>query len=185
MTLGQAATLWTIRASLTCAWLAAAWLIARPPSPRRDGVVRGLWTAACALYLAHMTAAFGAHHGWSHAAAYAHVLSETRRLVGLNWGGGLYINYLFSAAWIVDCFYLWLGPGSKSRAVRCARLAWLAFFLFIVVNATIVFHGGALRWVAVVAFVMLAALWLAFRGPSVHPPVADSNHASNMDHART
>jgi len=67
-----------------------------------DSAARVVWTIACASLIAHFISAFQFYHGWSHAAAYDDTARQTEELFGLNWGGGLFINYALLIAWIVD-----------------------------------------------------------------------------------
>ncbi len=47
---------------------------------------------------------------WSHAAAYAHTATQVAAGVGLNWGGGIYANYAFTALWLVEVGWWWAAP---------------------------------------------------------------------------
>src|ERR1700733_10841482 len=74
--------------------LAADVLVLEPT--RRERWTRWVWTAGCALFLAHLALAFHFLHHWSHAAAVAHTAQRTNEVVGFSWGGGVYINYAFT-----------------------------------------------------------------------------------------
>src|SRR5262245_37630085 len=101
---GKTLTLWTIRAAAFLYVVSVApWL------DRRDRYARAAWTAACALYLAHVAAAFHFYHGWSHEAAYDETARRTAELMGTGWGGGLYFNYVFTIIWIADAIWWWRG----------------------------------------------------------------------------
>ena len=52
-------------------------------------------TAGCAVFITHVASAFAFYHHWSHSAAYEGTARQTAQLTGWNWGGGLYVNYLF------------------------------------------------------------------------------------------
>src|SRR5258708_31308395 len=56
---------------------------------------RGLWTLGCLLLWAHVACAFAVYHHWSHDDAYARTARETAEMIGVDWGGGIYFNYLF------------------------------------------------------------------------------------------
>ena len=77
-----------------------------------DSAARLAWTVACVGLLAHVAFAFHFYHGWSHGAAYRDTARQTDEVVGLNWGGGLYVNY---ALLIV------LGPGCRLVVAARAR----------------------------------------------------------------
>src|SRR5687767_13213248 len=60
------------------------------------------WTVACAALLAHVACAFHFYHGWGHGAAYLDTARQTNEVFGLDWGGGLYVNYALMAGWVMD-----------------------------------------------------------------------------------
>ena len=106
---------------------------------------RWVWTIGCAFFLAHVVCAFSFYHGWSHDAAYRETARQTAEVTGLHWGGGIFLNYFFTAAWLADVLWWWSAPASFARRPRWLTLTWQAFFLFMVFNATIVFGSGPLR----------------------------------------
>jgi len=58
-------------------------------------------------------------------------------MFGVYWGGGLYLNYLFTVLWGLDCA-LWNYPGR----------AWArGFFALMFFNGVVVFGSGAFRWI--------------------------------------
>ena len=71
----------------------------RHPTGRAFGL---LWLAGAGLLLVHLLAAFHFKHAWSHAAAHADTARQTREFSGLDWGGGLYLNYLLILVWLAD-----------------------------------------------------------------------------------
>ena len=130
-----------------------------------DGAARLAWTAACAALLAHVACAFHSYHGWSHGSAYLDTARQTNEVVGLNWGGGLYINYAVMTGWVLDVTWWWLGGlGSYRRRWWSLTVAWHAFLLFIIFNATVVFKSGPTRWAGlVICSGVCLAWWLAAR----------------------
>ena len=108
-----------------------------PPAARR--LARWLWSAGCATYLVHVVCAFGLMHAWSHAAAYRHTAARTAEMVGLDWGGGLYFNHVFTAVWLGDALWWWLRPASYQAQPFWTRLALRGFLAFMVFQATVVF----------------------------------------------
>jgi hypothetical protein len=126
--------------------------------PRTEDLQRTLWSLGCLLTWAHVLCAFAVHHHWSHAAAYAHTASETARIVGINWGGGIYFNDLFLVLWSADTIWWWLRPAcyrSRARSISIFVHTYLAFIAF---NATVVFETGPVRYAAVACIVLLAAI---------------------------
>jgi hypothetical protein len=152
----------TVRLSL--AWYVAAvclMLFLRPAdwavATRRGSIARWCWTWGLVCFLVHLVMAFHYFHHWSH----AHAFERTRKVSGI--GEGIYISYLFTLLWGADVAWWWLAP-----ARYAARSAWIdrvlqAFMLFIVINGTIVFETGAIRWVAVAGLLLLSAVWLTSR----------------------
>ena len=149
-------TRWTVRAALA---LYVVTLALRLAAPRRRGLARAAWTAGCLLFLAHVAAAFHYFHDWSHGDAYRETARQTGEMVGTYWGGGLYLNYLFTLAWAADVAYWWW-RGSEGYA---ARPRWIdqvlhGFMAFMAFNAVVVFESGVVRAAGVTAAILLAVL---------------------------
>jgi len=107
-----------------------------------DVVARLAWTIACIGLLAHVACAFHFHHGWSQASAYRDTAQQTAEMFGLDWGGGLYINYALLLGWIIDVIWWWRGLVAYRRRPWLLVAAWHAFLLFIFFNGTVVFATG-------------------------------------------
>ena len=153
---GDSLTRWTVRLALL---LYAAALTLRLARPRRHSAARLLWTGGCLLFLAHVAAAFHFFHGWSHGHAYRETARQTGELTGTDWGGGLYLNYLYTLLWAADAAWWWGGGLDR----YCRRSPWVeypvqAFMLFMAFNATVVFERGPTQCVAAAVTVLLAAL---------------------------
>jgi hypothetical protein len=129
------------------------------------------WTLACAALFAHVACAFHFYHGWSHSAAYLDTARQTDDVFGLDWGGGLLINYALLAFWAVDVGWWWLaGLDSYPRRPRALVAAWHGFLVFIIFNATAVFKSGPARWAGLgLCLWLCAAWWLAARGRLKRP----------------
>ena len=134
-------------AAATVAWAAAEWLRWRQPT--RGQAARTFWTAGAALLVVHCLAVFHYVHDWSQDAALEHTARQTAALTGLDWGGGLYVNYAFVGLWALDAFFWWRDPAAYERRTPIARDALLAVFLFMFVNAGIVFAHGPARWLGI------------------------------------
>jgi hypothetical protein len=181
--LGALLTSWTIRAALVCyaVYLTLALTTHKPK------LARAIWTAGCGLFVVHVACAFHFYHHWSHLAAWQKTADETRLILGVAFGDGIYFSYLFLLLWVADVVWLWSfrGPamfGSLHfRSARSAtgvpplpagrrrtptwRLAVHGFLLFIAVNGAIIFEAGATRTVGVPVVLGLAglAVWRAWK----------------------
>lgn len=125
-----------------------------------DTVTRILWTIGLVSLLAHVIFAFQFYHAWSHEAAYLDTARQTFEMVGINWGGGLYINYSLLILWTLDLGWWWVsGIESYRRRPWLLIAVWHAFLTFIIFNATVVFAQGASRWVGLLVCICLATAW--------------------------
>jgi len=131
-----------------------------------DRAARLFWTVAFAAMLAHVACAFHFYHRWSHEAAYLDTARQTKGVFGLEWGGGLYVNYALLMGWLLDVGCWWgAGLGSYRRRPRALLAAWHGFLIFIIFNATVVFKAGLTRWAGLcLCFGLCLAWWLGARG---------------------
>jgi hypothetical protein len=178
MSPGELLTRWSIRLALLFYTIALALLLrcfhsgmgGSPMQPRnaRTGrpchlvqiirMARLAWTLGCLFYLSHILLAFHFFYRWSETFAYNQTARQTRELFGLNWGGGLYFNYLFTAIWIGDATYWWLaGDDRYLRRSPRITLPIHAFLFFIAVNGAIIFPHGPMRHVSAIIAVFLLA----------------------------
>ena len=131
-------------------------------------VFQRFWLAGAALLLVHLLCAFHFKHGWSHAAAYADTARQTREVTGLDWGGGVYFNYLLVMVWLADAANR-LRANPVILPVACRR-SMVIFYAFMWFNAALVFVHSPMRWVGALAFVSLAAfVWRRFRSTTEVP----------------
>jgi hypothetical protein len=133
MAAGQAITVWLARASAVAYVIA---LLLRATSFSR--AARMVWTGALCLYLLHVCGAFEYFYHWSHAIAYEETARQTAELFGVEWGGGIYLNYLFTIVWLVDCLWWWVRSESYGERPRIVARTVDGFLAFMFVNATIV-----------------------------------------------
>ena len=120
---------------------------------------RVMLTVGCLLYLAHVAAAFSSEHAWSHTAAYENTARQTEAVFGLDWGGGLYVNYAFSALWVSEVAWWWLAPDSYLERRRWIPVTVRSVFLVMIANGAVVFVDGPMRWVGLGIVAALAATW--------------------------
>lgn len=147
--MGEHLIAWSARVFVAC-YVIRLWReLGREERPGDAG--RLIWTFGLVAYLFHVAAAFHFLHGWSHAAALIHTAERTFETVGWRWPGGLYINYAFTAWWVVDVAWDWIAPGERPLAYR---VAFHSFFAFMFFNATIVF--GPPLWVPLGSAVIVA-----------------------------
>lgn len=127
---------------------------------RWDSATRVTWSIACISMIAHFASAFQFYHGWSHAAAYADTARQTEEVFGLNWGGGLFINYAILSAWMVDIAWWWhSGLASYRKRPMLVLAVWHGLFIFIIFNATVVFGHGIARWFGLLICALLTSAW--------------------------
>lgn len=122
------------------------------------------WTIGCAALLVHFVCAFHFYHAWSHTAAYIDTGRQTAEVVGINWGGGLFINYAVAIFWIADVAWWWsAGVNSYRRRPWLVTLIWHSFLIFIIFNATVVFKDGLTRWIGLLVCLALGLSWVSIR----------------------
>ena len=93
---------------------------------------------------------------------------QTAAVFGLDWGGGVYVNYAFIAAWMLDVIWWWRGLERYNQRPRYLVLAWQGFFLFMVFNAMVVFKAGALRWLGIGLCIALVLVWWMTDRPAIY-----------------
>ncbi len=157
-TLGDDRVRCTIRLALLYYGLAAALMLALDSSAWQAAsairLSRWLWSLALVAYLVHVGLAFHYYHHWSHADAYA----RTDRIT--NFGPGIYVSYLFTLLWTLDVAWWWLAPVRYTQ--RRPWLGWLlhSFLAFVIFNGSVTFAAGAVSWVSLGMFLVLAGLLL-------------------------
>ena len=135
---------------------------------RRERWGRWAWTIGVALLVLHLALAFHFVHHWSHASLVAQTARRTYEVTGMNWGGGVYVNYAFALLWVLDVGWWWTRAGSTRG--EPAFLYWIvqAVFAFIMFNATVVFGPPFWKWVvALAAALLIGARFLIRRAPGL------------------
>ena len=123
-------TIWTARVAAALYVVALALLIRNRWKGSRLASTLGV-----VVYLVHVGCAFEFFYAWSHSVAYRETARQTAELFGVDWGGGLYLNYVFTILWLIECVWSWmLAPGR----IQGVRIGVHAFLAFMVVNATAV-----------------------------------------------
>jgi hypothetical protein len=143
--LGEWATRVSVWFALVGYFLGAALAMRPAGGPKTGRLARAAWTWGAAWCLVHLACAFHYYHAWSHADAYRRTADQTALTTGIHWGGGLWLNYAMTVAWLTDTGWWWLGPLSRARRPRGVSVAWQVCLWFMVFNATAVFGHGAVR----------------------------------------
>jgi hypothetical protein len=159
MTNGEMLTRLTIWVVLCAYAIAASTLLLAQHRPRWLNAARSAWTCACVFLLLHVGFAFHYYHGWSHAAAYRDTASQTADVTGINWGGGIYLNYLLAVAWVADVLYWWLAPQRYEQRSSHVTAVWHGFVFFMVFNGSVIFGTGPVRWFGILISTGLIVLW--------------------------
>ena len=160
--IGECLTRWTVRLAVACYVLRLSVDVTGWRSPWANRAALWLWTTGYGSLLTHVICAFQFYHEWSHFAAYEHTARLTAVAVGIDWGGGLYLNYLFIGVWMADVTALWrVGDAYIERR----RVYWTvqAIVAFMIVNATIVFGPPFWKWVALAVAVGLLLIRIVCR----------------------
>jgi len=150
-------TRWTVRVALGlyAGRLAVACL---DRSGSHGRFARALSTLGVFAFVAHVAAAFHYFHHWSHHEAYEATALETAAVTGWKSGVGLWLNYLFTAAWLAETAVWWQRPTACWPGPRGVSIALHGTMLFMIVNATVVFEDGATRTVSAALLLMLGLL---------------------------
>lgn len=159
MSAGEFLTRGTVWTALLCYTVVELVRLSKPRNASASRALPWLWMFGCLSYLAHVVAAFHFYHGWSHAKAYAETARQTNALLGFNWGGGLFFNYAFTGVWLVDLAWCWIEPDSYQSRPRWLEAILRGFFLFMIVNATVIFGRGAARVLGAVIVLLLVIAW--------------------------
>jgi hypothetical protein len=127
-----------------------------------DKWTRLVWTIGCAALVAHFICAFNYFHAWSHQSAYIDTARQTAAVFGINWGGGLFINYAVAILWTTDVAWWWYaGMSAYRRRSWLLTLIWHSFLIFIIFNATVVFKEGLTRWIGLLVCLTLCLSWVS------------------------
>jgi hypothetical protein len=105
---------------------------------RQWGHARVAATVGVTVYVVHVWAAFDSFYHWSHSFAYRETARQTAEMFGVDWGGGLYLNYLFTIVWVADSAWWWQKVDPRRAMPRGLSIAIHAFLTFMFVNATFV-----------------------------------------------
>ena len=124
-------------------------------------IVSARWLSALGglVFLLHVIGAFHFYHDWSHAVAYADTARQTAEFSGWNWGGGLFVNYLFTLVWLGELIWWWTSPTTFARRPRWIGWAVRGFFMFMIFNVAVVFAHSPMRWYGLLLCALLLVFW--------------------------
>jgi hypothetical protein len=117
-----------------------------------------LWSIGALLCAVHMVLAVYVRYGWSHAAAADATAVQTQAVYGVRWAWSVYVNYLFVGVWLAEIAWWRISPSSFFGRPRTIAFLVRAFYLLIIVNATIVFAAPSRRVAGL--FLVLALVWM-------------------------
>ncbi len=121
---------------------------------------RMAWTLGALLAAVHAASAFVVFYDGSHEVARVATMRQTETLTGVSFTGGIYVNYLFLATWLLDAAWWWLSPASRAARPGAVDGTVRGFIFFIMVNGAVVFADGLARGVGLVAVTAVAACWM-------------------------
>lgn len=119
---------------------------------------RVVFAAGLLFCLVHIAIAMGHVHGWSHAAAMAATAAQTDAVFGLDWGGGMFVNYAFALAWGADAA-LWRAGTKAGPATRTLRWLLRIFYAIVLINAAVIFAAGVRRLLGLAIVIWLFWIW--------------------------
>jgi hypothetical protein len=121
------------------------------------------WTVGAIALLVHSAWAFSAFYAWSAQLALAATARQTHALTGIDWGGGLYVNYLLLAVWILDASWWWSVPDRYAMRRSAVDYSVRGFLFFMMVNGAVVFADGLMRVFGMLAVGVVSLAWLTKR----------------------
>lgn len=144
-------------------WIALALFAAGEAVKRARGVSSRpawrLWAAGAVACAIHVVIAFAIRYGWSHDAAIRETARQTAAVYGLDWGGGVYVNYLFVAVWAIEAWWWRTDPARYAARPRALTWTLRAFYVVIVLNAAVIFARPPARWPGLALTAVLAWTW--------------------------
>lgn len=115
-------------------------------------LARWIWTIGCILFVFHVGTALAWVHHYDHAAAYEHTAERTFDVIGVRWGGGIYVNHLFLLFWVFDSLLWWRAGVDGPYRLNIYYWFVQAVFAFMFLNATVVF--GPSHWIVILPVVV-------------------------------
>jgi hypothetical protein len=159
---GELVLRWTAWLSLL-GWAASEWERARAVAgSTAEKRARLLFTLGALALVVHAAAAFHVRYDWSQEKALRDTARQTLAVTGMAVGAGLFVNYAFVLAWLVEVFWWWRFPEGYRGRTRALDRSVRAFFFFMFANGAFVFVRGPTRWFGAAVLVAVLAAW--YRG---------------------
>lgn len=156
-TVGEHLSLWAIRLALLAMF--AAFALQLRGVSEVSNLVRSVWLCGAICAFLHSVGSLFTFHAGSHQEAFESTAKQTEELLGVAFGIGLYVNYVFVAVWFGDAALRWIRRDFYRSLPVWYRAVVYGFLGFIAVNGTIVFKAGWIRLVALAAIAALGFLW--------------------------
>ena len=87
-----------------------------------------------------------------------HTARLTERVTGWSFGQGVWVNYVFTLAWLTDVVWWWSRPVEMVRSRGWSvGLHW--FFAFLFFNATVVFGPWGWKPIGAGVVILLGVAW--------------------------
>jgi hypothetical protein len=118
-----------------------------------------VWGLGALLCAVHMLLAMGIRHGWSHQSAIEATAAQTRAVYGLNWGGGVYVNYAFLSLWMAELIWWRASPVTYLSKPSSATWSLRSFYLIVLINAAVVFASGFRAAAGLLLIASLLWIW--------------------------
>ena len=117
------------------------------------------FVAGAVLCAIHIVVAMWVSHGWSHAASIAATARQTKAVYDLDWGGGVYVNYAFVAAWLFEAWRWRRRSPRDTGRLDIGTWTMRTFFLVIILNGAVIFAAGTRRVAGVLLVAWLLWIW--------------------------
>jgi hypothetical protein len=122
------------------------------------------WTfvAGALLCAVHIAIAMKTAHAWSHEAAIAATARQTMAVYGVDWGGGVFVNYAFVAVWLLEA-WRWRWRPAQDSAARVITRITRNFLRVIILNGAVILAAGTRRIAGALLVAWLLWIWRPHR----------------------
>jgi hypothetical protein len=124
---------------------------------------RVLWALGALLAIAHSASAFFIFYGGDHDTARVETMRQTATLTGVEFAGGIFVNYAFLLVWLGDASWWMASPRSYLARPLPVSIAVRGFIFFIIVNGAVIFADGWARVLGAASVMLVVASWFLKR----------------------